>query len=400
MVQHFTTGAAEPLSRLCNLCGSGEAFRIGTRQINGVRTADGEMDFTVSIACCSSCGLVFQDPPQEQARLEAYYAAMFREERSRPAEWKQAEFLARHQFGAQFVDSLPDRSVLEVGCADGTTLAGFEALGLSPHGIEPSAQNTVACRERGVEVFEGPYEAYPAGRRQFGLVSSYYVMEHLLSPAHFLQFCNRQLLPDGVLLIEIPDIEAYANEDTAGDLVFFFEHQTHFTRETVTRLLEKCGFELLAFAPEATHQFGMHFAARKVGEPADSLPVEPPAGAAEKVLSALQRYQEVADGRLRALRESVAVHFPDQQVRKVVVFGASVYGRMVLRLPETPRSMIAFVADNSPQKWGTEIEGIRVEPPTSIDSTVDLILVASTFYPEIRAQLLGMGIEGDRIVPL
>lgn len=234
------------LKDTCEVCGNKDFELIGKKQINGIRTKNSSFNFKVRLVCCKKCGVVFQSPLQKLDKLEAYYATMFREEGFRPPETIIKQFSRRVDFACKFLEK--SQKVMEIGCADGSTLDIFKNKGMIPYGIEPSKDNALICQKKGIKVFNGIYEKYPISEgNYFDIVCSYFVLEHLVSPVDFLSFCNRLLDLGKTLCIEVPDIGAYRKEKTSSDLLFFFEHQFHFTRETIRILLQRCGFELIEF---------------------------------------------------------------------------------------------------------------------------------------------------------
>ena len=359
------------------------------------------MDFHVRLVCCRRCGLVYQEPLQDEDKLDAYYSGMFREEKCRPRQFIEEQFKPRVAFAAQFIDMATKRSVLEVGCADGTVLEGFRSGGFEVFGIEPSRENVEQCNRKGIEAFEGMYEDFPVDQKGFDFVCSYYVLEHTRSPVRFLSFCNEALIPEGILCLEFPDVGAYKLEPSAGDMLFFFEHQYHFTRSTVGLLLTRCGFKLLEFSDGVSNDFGMHLAARKVSAPipAADLPIQE--GMHQSMMKEVSEYQAYADREMRAFRKKVGrlLEGAAKQSR-IVLFGAGSYAHMILQLPEVGPDLIECVVDNNSSRWGSDIYGVPIRSPDAVAPEADLIVVASSYHHEIREQLLKMGVSDDRIVIL
>ena len=128
--------------------------------------------------------------------------------------------------------------LLEVGCARGDFLrvarSSFEVCGVEP--------NPDLARDARAEapVHVGLLEDAPWSG--FDVVASFHVIEHVDSPRRLVAEMVRRLTPDGVLVIETPDI---------GSLPFRIwrsrwrqlipEHYSFFDRQTLTRLLEDHG---------------------------------------------------------------------------------------------------------------------------------------------------------------
>jgi SAM-dependent methyltransferase len=386
---------------ICDLCGHSDFITIGEERFKEITTSSESMEFFVCLVCCKRCGLVFQNPIQDEKKLQLYYLTMFREEGCRPTQYQEIEIMHRVDFLTSFRNPKIQQSVLEVGCADGTTLVNFRKRGLTVLGIEPSIENANICRRKNLEIFNCAYGDFIKNFKKLDFICSYYTMEHLTSPVNFLSFCNKLLCDNGIICIEIPDIEAYKKERITYDLLFFFEHQHHFTKETVKILLERCGFELLTFSERTTHDFGMHFAARKVSSPTLSEDLHIPNAIFDSVMREVTEYRNHFTRKLDLLKKTVQSIFINNKLgKKIVLCPASLGTKMLLELPEVNINLVKFIIDNSPDKWGRTLYGIQICSPKMLDSTVETIVVISSFSGEIKDQLLSMGINEKKIVIL
>jgi hypothetical protein len=271
-----------------------------------------------------------------------------------------------------------------------------------PYGIEPSKSNAALCREKGIEVFNGLYEDYPQGET-FDLVSSYFVLEHVLSPVHFLSFCNRLCALSGIVCIEIPDIGSYVNDNSLSNLLYFYEHQSHFTKETIPILLERCGFELIEFYPICSRQFGVHFAGRKISSPCSQDDLHIPQNIFANVMEQVQVAEEVFNGRVLPFRNHLDTLLRERgcKNKKIVIFGAGNHTEVLLDLPEIHRLDIQYIVDNDKDKQGETLRGIPIRSPRNIDGRVEYIIVSSqSFEKEISKQLAEMGVGQQRIIRL
>ena len=385
--------------RKCDLCYHDEFFTIGKEKIREIITSTTVMEFDVCIVCCKNCGLVFQNPIQDEKKLEQYYLSMYREEVCRSPQIVESEILHRIDFLEKYRNPNSNQSILEVGCSDGFTLLNFQKKGLLVSGIEPSVENSKICEKRGISVFNGSYREFHESKK-FDFICSYYAMEHLTSPTHFLMFCNNLLHKNGIICIEIPDIGAYKKERITYDLLFFFEHQYHFTKETLRILLQKCGFELLDFSKCTTHDFGMHFAAKKVSEPLEHNLDNIPNTIFDNVMKEVIEYRKHFSEQLEHLKLTLSQIFTKngKQNRKIVLCPASLGTKMLLELPETDFGSIKYIIDNSPNKIGNSFCGFPVRSPKEIDSSVDTIIIMSSFSTELKGQLLSLGVNENKIV--
>ena len=393
----------KPISmKECEICGSEDFKVIGKEIIKNVKTKTSTMEFSVKLVCCKRCGLVFQDPLQDEEKLEKYYSHMYREEKIRPSNIIKNEFKNRVDFLLKFKDPKKHQSLLEVGCADGSTLSQFKNKGFSVFGIDPSLENTKICQSKGLEVQNSMYENLEIPNEKFDFICGYYMMEHLRSPVDFIKFCNNFLKDDGIIGIEIPNISAYKNEETTSDLLFFFEHQYHFTKDTITLLLQRCGFKLLEFSDKPTHSFGMYFAAQKISKPITPKEIKVSDGASKKVIDEINDYRNHYSTKLTNLKIKIKKIMKEAESKKekVVFFPGGSYTKMLLELPELNKKFVKLIIDNNPEKWNTNIWGINIQSPNRINPDLDRVIITGSFTKELKDQVLKMGVSEKKIMIL
>jgi SAM-dependent methyltransferase len=102
----------------------------------------------------------------------------------------------------------------------------------------------------------------------FDIVYSCRVIAQQVSPASTLAEFWRALKPDGLLIIDAPNIALIGSDDIAEEW-FIDNHLYHFSRRTLARLLEAAGFEIVAGSDPRDRE-NLLFAARKRNEPMSS----------------------------------------------------------------------------------------------------------------------------------
>jgi len=386
----------------CDVCGGEDFYVIGQKNFDDIRTTKYEFNFNVKLVCCKLCGAIFQNPPQNKNKLQLYYSTMFREEGYRSHQAKEEQFGIRVDFACKYIGN--GNKVLEIGCADGTVLSMLKSKGFEPFGIEPSTGNALFCRDQGINIFNGSYEKYPMMEGScFDLVCSYFVLEHMISPVNFLSFCNSLLDYGKIMLIEIPDIGAYKNEKSPSDLLFFFEHQFHFSRECITILLQRCGFELIEFFPNSSNPFGMHLSAKKVSMPilTSELNILPNVfdnvmGILNDIYSHNLSVNRDMGNKIKTLQSNLSSE------ANIVIFGAGLHTKTILLpiLKKRGGLNIKYIVDNNADKWGTKLFNLSVYSPETIDEMIDYIIISSSFEKEIYEQLIQFGIKKSKIIKL
>jgi SAM-dependent methyltransferase len=221
----------------CNLCGSSDVEVIGNRDRDGrpLRTT-----------ICRKCGLVWSNPRPSPEAVRRYYSSEYRLDykgQSIPS----LRHIARSGRGAlnRCRDLAPylkkgDR-ILDAGAGGGEVVYVLRRLGFDATGLEPDEQYARHAREAlGVPVTTGFVQGvmYPAG--SFDVVTMYHALEHVEDPSAILSLLRTWLVDQGVLLVEVPNVEARC---ISPGHRFHFAHFYNFNRETLEALGRKAGFE-------------------------------------------------------------------------------------------------------------------------------------------------------------
>ncbi|MBN2386563.1 MAG: class I SAM-dependent methyltransferase [Anaerolineales bacterium] len=221
--------------RSCPLCGHERSNTLDQRE---------HLGRPVTNRLCARCGLVFQSPRMTAAEAQVHYAAEYRriiQGREAPIA-KDLDFQTRR---ADWLVGFLRRKVgrlechLDIGCSAGILLQRTrEAFGVQTVGVEPGQAYREYGRGQGLEV-HAALETVEATGQRFDLVSLIHVLEHLPDPAATLAgLRQKQLTPDGWLLVEVPNVYIHTS--------FEYEHLFSFSRRTLTEMLGKAGFRVAA----------------------------------------------------------------------------------------------------------------------------------------------------------
>lgn len=178
----------------------------------------------------------FPDPEGEDYRSSYNYEVC-----RRRAKWLY-DFCLPHLVGN-------DLKVIDVGCADGLFLSELKnkCPNFDLYGIEPDPRyGGFAERSTGAKVYIGDFneiiESQVELKGQFDLLVLSHVLEHLCVPNVKLANMRELLKPDGLMLIEVPNI---VSPCWHGAGMFHIGHINQFYPETLIKLVEHVGFELV-----------------------------------------------------------------------------------------------------------------------------------------------------------
>jgi SAM-dependent methyltransferase len=252
--------------------------------------------------------------------------------------------------------------LLDIGCGNGAALASFgDAL---PHwtlcGHELS--DGALPRLRRIPGFEalhsGPIDGIPG---RFDLITAIHSLEHMPTPGSTLAEALDRLVENGILFLQVPNIETSPFDLLVAD------HRTHFSRATLRQLATRQGVAIDAVEnrvlPKEISLLGRRGAASAV------LPTDPTAGMtlAEQALSWLGSVLAAATD---------AANDTARQGKPFGIFGSSVSG---IWLYGALRERTAFFVDEDASRVGGRFDGIPILAPgdAPADATVFVPLIDS-----------------------
>lgn len=219
---------------------------------------------------CLTCGFVYVTPRLSDEDLPSVYGEDYWQSDS-PRTKGYADYAAdeelylktfrrRLRLVRRLIGHDPAR-VLDVGCAAGYFLRVMREQGHDVWGTELSRPIVDVARSHlpaengnervhlgtlhdapGVDGEDGPYQP-----RSFDLVTLWDVIEHVADPQELLHQCRALLRPGGTLLLETQNVDSLWARLTGRKWQHFKheEHIYHFTPETIVRILEDCGYDVL-----------------------------------------------------------------------------------------------------------------------------------------------------------
>ena len=221
----------------CNLCGSTDVEVIGTRDRDRrpLRTT-----------ICRKCGLVWSNPRPGEAEVRRYYSREYRLDykgRATPS----LRHVARSGRGAlnryRALEPYVKRGdrILDAGAGGGEVVYVLRRLGFDASGLEPDERYAQHARETlEVPVVTGFVQdvRFPPG--SFDVITMYHALEHVEDPAAILARLRSWMAERGVLIVEVPNVEARC---ISPGHRFHFAHFYNFSRRTLEDLGRKAGFD-------------------------------------------------------------------------------------------------------------------------------------------------------------
>ena len=199
---------------------------------------------------CRDCALVYQNPQPLFDDLKGRYGqAYFQYELANEANFHRLMELglADVDFAGRTAGFPPGRRFLDVGCATGRLLEAMRERGWQVRGVDLCPESAAYGRNRGVQVFTGTLEQARFAAASFQAVHFSHLIEHVPSPRALLAEVRRLLEPGGLAVVTTPNVDGLQARLFRGQWrSAIADHLTLFSVRTLRRLLEDCGFEILA----------------------------------------------------------------------------------------------------------------------------------------------------------
>jgi 2-polyprenyl-3-methyl-5-hydroxy-6-metoxy-1,4-benzoquinol methylase len=214
------------------------------------------------VIACDTCGFVHVAPvPTAQELEHLYHHAYYTTEKP--------TYIERYREDQAWWDLVNDDRLddlekahgatmgrlLDVGSGPGLLLERARGRGWDVVGIEPSSQAVAHSRSLGLTIVEDFLDAHTApaltASGRFQAIHCSFVLEHLPDPAGMLSLLSDLLVPDGALLLAVPNDEnpiQYAAVATQGLQPWWIappHHLNYFTPTSLQGLVERVGFEVV-----------------------------------------------------------------------------------------------------------------------------------------------------------
>jgi len=148
----------------------------------------------------------------------------------------------------------PVGNFLDIGTSVGFFLRHARQRKWNIFGIEPSPTLSEMARKYfGLNVKTAYLEEAGFGNESFDIVTMTDVFEHIPKPKEILMQVNKILKKDGILFIKVPNgsysllklrLAKATGSLKAYDVFDSYEHLSHFTHQTLKKMLDDCGFKI------------------------------------------------------------------------------------------------------------------------------------------------------------
>ena len=227
------------MSDPCPLCGGTERPVVSTRDRHGN---------ALTTVICMACGVVTNDPIPSDEELAAFYRQDYRTEYKGSAEPRMRQIWRNFRGTTEHMSTFRGyyegrKRCLDLGSGSGEFMYLAGHVGIDCLGIEPNEGYSAYCRDKlGLNVMSQTLEESEFADESFDLIRLSHVMEHMRDPVRSLKVLKRWLADDGILYIEVPNIDRDATHKMRGK-IFHFGHIFNFSPWTMRMTALLAGLE-------------------------------------------------------------------------------------------------------------------------------------------------------------
>ncbi|MBW2976543.1 class I SAM-dependent methyltransferase [Candidatus Woesearchaeota archaeon] len=143
----------------------------------------------------------------------------------------------------KYVPAKKSGKFLDIGCGKGEFLVFFSNKGYDAYGIEPDKDNARKINKLfGKNICVNGIIEKVELNKKFDVVYLCHVFEHLIRPDKFIEKIKKNLSPNGIIFLEVPNCE---NRKILQNSVEHHPHIYCFTHQSLKKLFEKHNYKVL-----------------------------------------------------------------------------------------------------------------------------------------------------------
>lgn len=240
----------------CPLCGgqkirliekiSYDEIRYVFRRVYGVKVDPAPVR-TVEYMNCNDCDLLFFVPSLTGDAV--FY------ERLQALPWYYLEEKSEYEIARGMIAA--GSSVLEIGCGSGV-FASYLSPACSYWGLEYNVAAVDRARKRGLHVTQETIEEFAnLHESSFDVVCAFQVLEHVASPASFINAAKRLLKSGGIFITAVPSEDSFMADELNNVLNLPPHHVTRWTDKALKNVVRLGGLELQELKHESVSDFNL-----------------------------------------------------------------------------------------------------------------------------------------------
>lgn len=198
-----------------------------------------------AVVTCNSCSMHFIPPFfRKKITYTQYKNEAVTEAVRKGNNWVKIQ---RHKLRFKFIQKFIKKGKLfDLGAGWGHFMLAGQELGYDVFGVEISEQPYQYCvNDLKLPVAHMDFFEMDESKK-FDIITMWDVLEHIDKADEFLAKCAKLTQTGGYLVLQVPQIDSYLSRRHADNWKMMgLDHVNYFGKKTITRILEKHGYEVL-----------------------------------------------------------------------------------------------------------------------------------------------------------
>jgi 2-polyprenyl-3-methyl-5-hydroxy-6-metoxy-1,4-benzoquinol methylase len=360
----------------CPLCGA-KTYKQAYCRHHYVNDTLGKVKITNVI--CVKCGFMYMNPSFKDDVLKVHYRKnssgdVYHESCSDSRHGKLNS--ERKRFIEHQLTNVTTGKFLDIACGQGEMLGILDLYSWKKCGLEPSIAPLRTPRND-INIFSTTIQDF-SPEIEFEAISCISALEHFVDPIKCLRKINKLLKDKGYLFVEVPD----STKPEAQIAEFFsFEHLSHFTKRTLSLMLNKCGFYNVVNDSNVNVR-NIRYIAQKYDRQNPKFLMH--ARDKDELVPVIKNYKRERNLMISKIADNIECKLNQlhHQEKKIAIYGAGMHTRFLLDTFEIS-DIVQCLIDSDPKKTFTKFQQWSVCPPEQIPNlNVDAILISSHDYEE------------------
>jgi len=234
----------------CLLCNS----PLPDAPCNSVPIIDYISEEEFNLVKCGNCGLIYTNPyPEMNEDFHKYYPDnnyyILDKEENFNIVIKALFYISTYLKIKDVLKLKKTGKILDIGCGQGQFLHMLNDRGWDCVGIERSVKlKEYVSKKYNIPVMDADMKKWEFKNQEFDVINIYHVIEHIEEPETLLKKVREIIKDDGILIMGLPNIASFQS-GVFSNKWFHLDlprHLLHYSHETITVLLNKCGFEVIS----------------------------------------------------------------------------------------------------------------------------------------------------------
>ena len=189
---------------------------------------------------CSKCSFVFCKRIPTEEELVNYYKDYPSDHLLSPITVKRY-----HELLDTFEHYKKTNKILDIGCGDGYFLREAKNRGWQVYGTEFSDHAYEIGKKKGITMHKGILNPENYSFRDFDVITSFEVIEHINNPKEEVENINKLLRTGGLFYFTTPNFNSISRliSKLPWNVILYPEHLSYYTAGSMNRFLTKKGFE-------------------------------------------------------------------------------------------------------------------------------------------------------------